>query len=218
MNYKKFVYDRIVEYKVGEPIFVKDIIKEFKKEYSLVNGNVIVPVMIGRIINEGLFLKRYKKGIYYRYEKCAFGDTVINKPYLIYRKYVDGMNGYEVGPNLLYMLGFTTLLCNLPRTFVTNNIRNNKFDKELNVRLVKSKIRITDKNLYYFQFLDVLTMISDGIPIDTENPVNLYNKFIDFYKLKFEWLMFYAVKFYKKCVVNIVMNLFEMRGGYYISS
>lgn len=216
-NYEKMVYDEIMKYPVGEPIFLKDIINSIVVKTGCLFRTVRlnVAVMMGRIIKAGVKVKRFKKGIYYRYEICVFGETVIHRERLLFKKYLVGGIGYEIGPKLLNALGFTTLLSNLPRTFVSNVASVRSFyDKDLNVNIVKPKAMLTVNNFRYFQFFDVILMLGT-VPVDHHEPLAILQKFIGFYGLRFDVLFYYGMKYYKKDVLDVVMRLFgrTLEGG-----
>lgn len=218
MKYEECVYNEILKYQIGEPIFVADIIKAVAKKTgnAITKIKYIVPVMLNRIIKkQTILLKRYKNGIYYRFTKCMFGDTVIHKEILIEKKYLKKYDGYEIGPDLLNALGLTTLLSNNCRTIVSNLAKKRSFyDTDLNIKLLKPKTLITKENLRYLQLLDVIESVNNKILIDNENPNIVYEKYINFYKLNFDYLFFYAVNFYNKNVINQVSELFKnIKGG-----
>lgn len=223
VNIEKFVLDEVLKYPVGEPIFVRDIIAFIvdKTGFPFNKVKFNVNVAMGRLLMGGkVLIKRFRNGIYYRYERCVFGDTVIHKESLLLKKYVDGFKGYEVGPRLLHCLGLTTMLSNLPRSFVSNvAFRRSFVDKDLNVVVLKPKVTLNAQNFRYFQLLDVIKLVNEVL-IDNPKPLNVYKKFFDYYHLEYGFLFYYAVKFYDNFVVGVICSLFEMsKGGeLYVSS
>lgn len=79
----------LLDYPVGEPIFSKDIVKIISdtNDMPLSSVSKYVPVAFRRLMDKGIKVKRFKKGIYYRYEDCPFGETGINKDKIIAEKY-----------------------------------------------------------------------------------------------------------------------------------
>ena len=216
MKIERYVQDEVMKYPVGEPIFVRDIIVAVSKCVGISVGKARfnVNVAMGRLVKGGkVLIKRFRNGIYYRYEKCVFGDTVIHKESLLFRKYLDGYIGYEIGPRVLHGLGLTTLLANSPRVFVSNAAIARSFkDKDLSVTVLKPKVVLNQNNFRYFQLLDVIKLTGE-ILIDNHEPLRVFERFFCYYKLDYGTLFFYAVKFFDKAVVDVVCSLFERCKG-----
>ena len=199
----------ILGYPVGEPIFSKDIVKVISGTNDLPLSSVskYVPVAFRRLMDKGIKVKRFEKGIYYRYENCPFGETGINKNKIIAKKYLQGNRGYETGPAVLHAMGFTTLMSNVPRAFVSNAAASRSFtDKKFNIKIIKPKTLLSEKNIRYFQFLDLLKLI-DEIPIDNEHPEIFLKKFVELYDLKPDIIVLNAHKFYNKNILEAVMSV-----------
>ena len=199
----------ILAYPTGDPIFSKDVAMAVCEITGLPLNTVAayISAALRRLMENGEKIKRFENGIYYRYEECIFGETVINKCKLITEKYLKDHTGYETGPLALHTMGFTTLMSNNPRSFVSNAAMRRSFtDKKLNVRLLKPKAMLNEDNIHYFQFLDIVKLL-DEIPTDNEHPDIILEKLMESYDLKPDILVFYARKFYKKGVLNAVKQL-----------
>ena len=193
--------DKIKKQKLGEPIIVKDVQRQIAKASGLDINQVNRGVTVGMrcfLSDKDIKLKRFQRGVYYRYCKGVFGDTVIDKERLIYKKYLGNFKGYETGPKLLLGLGLTTHLTNLPRKFVSNAALNRSFkDNELNIDITRPRTVLNKKNLRYFQLLDIILMVK-LIPIDAKDPIEIYLKFIKTYKLTLNTIECLATTHYKK--------------------
>ena len=109
----------IMEYPVGEPVFNKDLAKAVCEITGLPlnKASVYIAIAIKRLIGKGIKLKRFKKGVYYRYENCLFGETFINSDKLINKKYIKENSGYEIGHAVLNSMGFATITRHLISDF-----------------------------------------------------------------------------------------------------
>ena len=198
----------LLDYPVGEPIFSKDIVKIISdtNDMPLSSVSKYVPVAFRRLMDKGIKVKRFKKGIYYRYEDCPFGETGINKDKIIAEKYLHGSMGYETVPAVLHAMGFTTLMSNVPRVFVSNAAARRSFtDKKFNIKIIKPKTLLSEENVRYFQFLDLVKLI-DEIPIDNKHPETIFKKFAEINDLDLDKLITYANKHYEKNVLEAVVH------------
>jgi len=209
--------DKIKKQKLGEPIIVKDVQRQIAKASGMdvdqVNRGVIAGMRFF-LRDKDIKLKRFQRGVYYRYCKGVFGDTVIDKERLIYKKYLGNFKGYETGPKLLLGLGLTTHLTNLPRKFVSNAARNRSFkDNELNIDITRPRTVLNKKNLRYFQLLDTILMVK-LIPVDAKDPIEIYLKFIKTYKLTLTAIELLANTYYKneKYLFTILERIKERHG------
>ena len=146
-----------------------------------------------------------------RYRKGAFGDSVIDKETLIYKRYIDNFSGYETGPKLLLGLGLTTHLSNLPRKFVSNAALKRSFkDKVLNINIVKPRVSLNKGNLRYFQLLDTILMVKT-IPVDAQDPIEIYLKYIKTYRLTLARVNNFVVQYYKgnKFLLSVLAGIQE---------
>lgn len=191
--------EKIKMQKIGSPIIVKDFQQQIATEFGMGEKQVKNCVTVGirlALKDKGINLKRFQKGVYYRYRKGAFGDSVIDTETLIYRRYLDNFSGYETGPKLLLGLGLTTHLSNLPRQFVSNAALKRSFkDKMLNINILKPRASLNKANLRYFQLLDTILMVKT-IPIDADEPIAIYLKYIKTYRLTLEMAYYYVVRNY----------------------
>ena len=155
-----------------------------------------------------------EKGVYYRYENCVFGDTLINYNKLITEKYLKDNTGYETGPAVLNAMGFTTLMSNAQQIIVSNAAARRTFvDKGLNIKVVKPKTLLTKKNIRYFQFLDLMKLISD-VPLDNKQPELILKKYVETYELELVTLIICAYKYYERSVLEAVLQFIEnLKGG-----
>ena len=199
----------ILSYPTGDPIFNKDVAWAASEKTGLPLNTVAayVSAAFRRLIDKGEKIKHFEKGVYYRYDDCLFGETVLNKCKLITQKYLKDNTGYETGPMVLHTMGFTTLMSNSPRVFVSNAAMRRSFlDKKLNVRLLKPKAILNENNIHYFQFLDIVKLL-DEIPTDNEHPEVVLKKMIKSHDLKPDILILYARKHYKMDVLDAVKQI-----------
>ena len=202
------VKEIIMDYPVGDPIFSRNVAWTVSEATGLPlkKSAVYVSATLRRLMDRGIKLKRFYRGVYYRYEECSFGETPLNKNKLITEKYLKNDTGYETGPAILNSLGFTTLMSNDQRTFVSNAASKRSFvDKNLNIRILKPKVILSEHNIRYFEFLDLLKLL-DEIPIDNQQPELKLAKIIFIYNLYPENLVTYA-QYYGKKVLKAVYDL-----------
>lgn len=215
MTYIDYVARYIKSKRTGQPIYSSDIADELKKYYQLSDKQAIAAtaVAINRIIDSKRIknLRFYQKGIYYLTKETVFGETGINKEWLISDKYILDDRGYETGLVFANKLGLTTQLPK-NRELVTNTAKNGKrYDKKLDVYIKQPKVYLTSSNIRYLQLLDILEMI-DKVPIDVENPFEILAKYIKKYKLQYGLLLAYADDYYgKNALINLAHTAKEMR-------
>ncbi len=196
MNICKSVIEYIEQYPEDEPIFIEDIkkhvIKNCKKEEiekALKNINVI----LNRLKNEGIIRAEYR-GVYYKPVYTIFGEMSLDINKLKKLKYLEdregNIKGYMVGAKLFNMLGLTTLVPNVT-DIVTNECKYHKqYDEKLRTYIIKPKIKITNENYRYLQFIDILEN-KDHISIEAENANEILYHLIEEYKLDFEKILKY---------------------------
>lgn len=210
------IQNLILSYPVGEPIFNKNLAREISDTDGLTmnTASTYVAIAFQRLIEKGAKIKRYEKGVYYRYENCVFGDTLINNNKLIKEKYLKDNAGYEAGPAVLNAMGFTTLMSNAQQIIVSNAAARRTFvDKGLNIKVVKPKTLLTKKNIRYFQFLDLVKMIS-VVPLDNKQPELILKKYVETYELELDTLIICAYKYYERSVLEAVLQFVEyLKGG-----
>ncbi len=206
--------EKIKMQKIGTPIIVKDFQHQIATAIGMEEKQVKNSVAVGMRLalkDKEFKLKRFQKGVYYRYRKGAFGDSVIDKETLIYKRYIDNFNGYETGPKLLLGLGLTTHLSNLPRQFVSNAALKRSFkDKVLNINIVKPRVSLNKGNLRYFQLLDTILMVKT-IPVDAQDPIEIYLKYIKTYRLTLARVNNFIVQYYKgnKFLLSVLAGIKE---------
>lgn len=198
MNICKLVFDYIDKYPEDEPIFIEDIKKyimqkcenDSNKENILKNVNVI----LNRMKKEGIIRAEYK-GVYYKPVITMFGKMGLDQRKLIQLKYLKdregNIKGYIVGAKLFNKLGLTTLIPNVT-DIVTNECKYHKqYDKKLRVYITKPKIKITNDNYRYLQFIDILDN-KDNINIEAQNANEILYSIIEECNLDFEKIIKYA--------------------------
>ncbi len=198
MNICKLVFEYIDQYPEDEPIFIEDIKKyvikqckdDDKQESILKNINVI----LNRLKNEGIIKSEYK-GVYYKPIITMFGEMGLDPKKLMQLKYLKdregNIKGYIVGAKLFNRLGLTTLVPNVT-DIVTNECKYHKqYDKKLRAYITKPKMKITNENYRYLQFIDILDN-KDNIHIEVPNENEILYQIIEECKLDFEKIIKYA--------------------------
>ena len=192
MNIYKLVLEYIEQYPEDEPIFIEDIKKYIIQKCENDNNqeNILknINVILNRLKNEGIIKAEYK-GVYYKPVITMFGEMGLDHRKLIQLKYLkdrDGnVKGYIVGAKLFNKLGLTTLVPNVT-DIVTNECKYHKqYDRNLRVYITKPKIKITNENYRYLQFIDILDN-KDNIHIEAENADEILYIIIDECKLDFD--------------------------------
>lgn len=198
MNICKLVLEYIEQYPEDEPIFIEDIKKYIIQKCENDNNqeNILknINVILNRLKNEGIIKAEYK-GVYYKPVITMFGEMGLDHRKLIQLKYLkdrDGnVKGYIVGAKLFNKLGLTTLVPNVT-DIVTNECKYHKqYDRILRVYITKPKIKITNENYRYLQFIDILDN-KDNIHIEAENADEILYSIIDECNLDFEKIIKYA--------------------------
>lgn len=198
MNICKLVLEYIEQYPEDEPIFIEDIKKYIIQKCENDNNqeNILknINVILNRLKNEGIIKAEYK-GVYYKPVITMFGEMGLDHRKLIQLKYLkdrDGnVKGYIVGAKLFNKLGLTTLVPNVT-DIVTNECKYHKqYDRNLRVYITKPKIKITNENYRYLQFIDILDN-KDNIHIEAENADEILYSIIDECNLDFEKIIKYA--------------------------
>lgn len=198
MNIYKLVLEYIEQYPEDEPIFIEDIKKYIIQKCENDNNqeNILknINVILNRLKNEGIIKAEYK-GVYYKPVITMFGEMGLDHRKLIQLKYLkdrDGnVKGYIVGAKLFNKLGLTTLVPNVT-DIVTNECKYHKqYDRNLRVYITKPKIKITNENYRYLQFIDILDN-KDNINIEAENADEILYSIIDECNLDFEKIIKYA--------------------------
>lgn len=201
MTYTEFISKQLVEYNVGQPIYTRSISERLGSTYGIPQkeASAAVAVVFKRAMSNTVFpnLRFYQKGIYYFTDVTPFGEVGINKEQLIADKYLLPNEGYETGFAELYRMGLTTQLPK-ERCIATNRATGSvRMDKKLNILIRPPKVKVTESNKAYLQFLDVLD-IMEKAPVDAERPYELLGKYAEQTKLKYERLLALAYRYYSK--------------------
>lgn len=212
MNIFKTVLEYIDKYPKDEPIFIEDIKKyviekseDNEKEAISKNINVI----LNRLKNEGIIRAEYK-GIYYKPIMSMFGEVPLDTNKLRRLKYLEdrdgNVKGYIIGAKLFNYLGLSTLVPNVTDV-VTNECKYHKqYDERLRTYITKPKIKITNENYKYLQFIDILEN-KDNIYVEAENENDILYEIIQEYKLDFEKIMKYIRETNTKSVLDKLLVL-----------
>ena len=199
MSICKLVLEYIEQYPKNEPIFIEDIKKyiiqenENNKE-NKENISKNINVILNRLKKEGIIKAEYK-GVYYKPIINMFGEMGLDHRKLIKLKYLKdrqgNTKGYIVGAKLYNKLGLTTQVPNVTE-IVTNECKYHKqYDERLRVYINKPKIKITNENYIYLQFIDILSN-KENINIEIENANEIIYEIIKENKLDFEKIIKYA--------------------------
>ena len=142
------------EYGYGNPFSFEEIrfnnysSSWIKKELNkLVSGNRIV---------------RYERGIYYIPEKTIFGNSSLNPQKIIEKKYLSNNSGYYSGLSFANKIGVSTQMPNVIEIYTNNEksrVREIKVNN-LKVILRKSRVDITNENIYVLSFLELMNSFS----------------------------------------------------------
>lgn len=193
MNIACLVRDYIMSFKEREPILVKNL--NISDEYKNARD-----VAFHRLERSGL-IKKYKKGIYYKPQITPFGEIGIDKTKLIIELYIEeneNIIGYMTGPVLWNKWGISTQIPK-QKWITTNSVVRNSVNEDMNIRLIKPKVKVTKDNYKMLQILDFVEQIddiqdiiwSDYVDILREKVLNLDNTEL----LKLTYLMSYYNKF-----------------------
>ena len=205
MNVALLVKDKIDGYKEREPIFIKGL--NIPYEYNNARDCALNKLEKKNII------KQYRRGIYYKPKTTPFGEIGIDKEKVIIRQYIETANkermGYITGPTLWYNLDLTTQIPNR-KWIVTNNISRNIEDKELKIKLIKTKEKITNENYDYFKVIDIIDQIEQIQDLDTSKlKIFIENELSELRTDQLEELLRIATK-YKKSTVRTLGAVIEV--------
>ena len=208
MNIKELVCEYVENCAIDEPIFIEDIKEAILKKVgdSDKNDNILknVNVVLNRLKEDGNIKTPYK-GVYYKPAISVFGEVPLNTNRLIERKYIKDKNenvkGYVTGAKLFNKLGLTTQVPNITE-IVTNECKYHKqYDEKLRTYIIKPRIKITNENYLYLQFIDILEN-REKINIEVENSDDILYRYINEFKLSFEKIIKYARETNKPKVLN----------------
>ena len=105
---------------------------------------------------------RYERGMYYIPEKTLFGNSSLNPQKVIEKKYLSNNSGYYSGLSFANKVGITTQMPNTLEIY-TNNEKSRVREIAVNnikVILRKSRVNITDDNVYVLSFLEFMNSFS----------------------------------------------------------
>ena len=205
MNTAYEVKEYVNAHKEREPIIVKDL--------KVINKNAR-DVAFHRLEESGL-IKAYKKGIYYKPKKTPFGELGIDKNKLIVELYVEKKNeiiGYTTGPVLWNMWGVSTQLPK-QKWITTNVISRNTYIDDMNLKLIKPKLKVTRDNYKLLQILDYVDQMNDIQDINWEKYTYvLKQRFMELDSKQILQIVF-IMKYYNKFVNNFTASVIEELWG-----
>ena len=105
---------------------------------------------------------RYERGIYYIPEKTIFGNSSLNPQKIIEKKYLSNGSGYYSGLSFANKIGVTTQMPNVIEIY-TNNEKSRVREISVNnlkVILRKSRVDVTNDNVYVLSFLELMNSFS----------------------------------------------------------
>lgn len=213
MNIHQLVLEYINQYPKDEPILIEDIKKYILQKCTNNDNqqNILknVNVILNRFKNKGI-IKTECKGVYYKPIISIFGEVPFNTSKLIKLKYLEdkdgNIKGYIAGAKLFNILGLTTLVPNIT-DIVTNECKYHKqYDQKLRTYITKPKIKITNENYRYLQFIDILEN-KDNIHIESKNTNEILYNFIEEYNLDFEKILKYVRETNSKKVLDKLLVL-----------
>lgn len=192
------IYNYIIEnYKVGEPIFLKDLPGK-SRDY-------LRQEMKG-LVDEGK-MERLSNGIYYLPYTTAFGTegTVYVGQY-VEKKYLSAggkVSGYVTGMQLVNQLGFTTQ--NPARYEVSSNAATTRQRKDvfngIEIYVYKPVAEVTERNKKALQFLDLMSVIDKYSEVSGDSIKKKLRQYVDSVKLDFqvvkEYLPLYPDKVFR---------------------
>jgi hypothetical protein len=212
-HYSQLIANLVENIEMGVPFFTQEItdklISEFdideKHAKDLVNSN------LKRLKSNGK-IEGYKKGIYYKTKKTAFGNLPLNSTKLVNKLFMnkdDEVIGYETGASFFHHIGLTTLFPKF-KYIATNKAinRGTQVIKDLKVVIRKPNTQVTKENYLYLQVIDVIEN-KDKVLIDSLNPYAIINNFIETNHLDYGKLVGMAHKNYSKEVIGRIGLLAE---------
>ena len=116
---------------------------------------------LNKLVNSN-FIVRYERGIYYIPEKTIFGNSSFNPQKIIEKKYLSNNSGYYSGLSFANKVGITTQMPNVIEIY-TNNEKSRVREITINnlkVILRKSRVNITNDNIYVLSFLELMNSFS----------------------------------------------------------
>ena len=149
MKIKPLVEKDISRFEPGKVFTYNDLPAYFKSPESTIKA-------VSRLVKNG-DIKRFAKGQFYRPKKGIFGEQQLSDAEKLKTFMYKGgeLKGYITGTGLYNRLGLTT---QVPRTIT---IASNKSPQRKNlgnveVKLIKAKVPVSESNRQYLEILDVL--------------------------------------------------------------
>ena len=212
MTYMAYIRELITEIPVGAPIYTGKIAEKLADHFEMgaEAAAAATAVTVKRLLDGGTVpdLRCYQKGIYFRTVATPFGERGIDRERLIADKYLLPDKGYETGPAFLHRLGLTTQIPK-ERVIASNAAGEcSRKDKKLNVTIRPPKVNVNADNKSYLQTLDALELL-DKAPVDAERPYAIIANHIQKNDLRYENLLFFADRYYKK---NTIIQLAHTAG------
>ncbi len=126
------------------------------KSFPNIENKSTVNLKLCRMTSDGL-LKRLSKGKYYKPKKTNFGYIAPVEKTIIYSLF-NKNESYTSGISLYNGMGLTTQVSST--IFITSNKPAKKIKiGYLNIKSIKSKVKINKKNIFLLQILDILQNI-----------------------------------------------------------
>ena len=210
--YAAFIAQVLESIPAGTPIFTNEItdvvVEQFKMDRD--RARKIVNTNLNRL--NGKIIEHFRKGVYYKPKVTVFGKTPLNPAKIVQDKYIkqnEKVVGYETGASLLQKLGLTTQIPKY-QYIATNLVINHgtKVVDEFNVVLRKPKMEINEDNYMYLQVLDAVEN-KDDVIIDSKNPYEILNDYLNQNGLDFGKLVAIANKVYTKHVLQQIVHIAE---------
>ena len=191
-------------YKPGEPIFVVDLLDQFKDKYKLSKD-------LKKLVDDNKLVK-YENGIYYIPKNSILKNNTINPEVIAKYKYVSNSNecyGYYSGLFLANRLGITT---QVPEVIdiVSNNTNSSSRIVKYNDRkfyVKPSKVEIDSTNVYVLQLLDLLKDIDKYSEYSNEYLRDKIMKYIFLYNINIKDIDMYIGYF----PIMVYKNIYELR-------
>jgi len=202
----------IEKYRYNEPIFISEVTLQGYSAQTLRQS-------FKRLTDAGE-IARFDTGTYYIPTNTAMGKSLLNPRRVIEKKYIKSDNkvfGFYSGISLENSVGLTTQMPNVIE-IVTNNessrVRNVNVGKQ-KVRLRKSRIAITNKNVEVLQVLDFFNEIEyNRLDNDERKALLKYVKCKNLTQRQvFENAKSYPMKALKKMIESGVIYEFAQKSG-----
>lgn len=191
-------------YKPGEPIFVVDLLDQFKDKYKLSKD-------LKKLVDDNK-LAKYENGIYYIPKNSILKNNTINPEVIAKYKYVSNRNecyGYYSGLFLANRLGITTQVPEVIDIVSNNTNSSSRIVKynDRNFYIKPSKVEIDSTNVYVLQLLDLLKDIDKYSEYSNEYLRDKIMKYIFLYNINIKDIDMYIGYF----PIMVYKNIYELR-------